>query len=141
MKNEQLPTQEEVITSANDGLTATENAETEPGYCWRYVRQRLAVAGFPADLIPPRGVDAKGAAQWYRKNHPELIARNGSVPGDVLFYEIGHGEHGHVGFRVPRNRLNENSLAHKAANPKDGRGTRRLDRVGTPTMVLRPFRK
>lgn len=138
MKHE-LPTQDELVRSAVAGLTATKDMEDEAGMCWKHTRLRLAAAGVPASLIPPVGVDASGAARWYRKNHPELIARNGSVPGDVLFFEIGHGEHGHVGQRVPGNRLAENSVAHAPLGKKDGRGTRSLLKVGKPSLVVRFF--
>lgn len=140
MKHENLPNQKEVVDAFVSGLTAEENAEQIAGMCWRFTRQRLAVAGVPDNLIPPRGVDANGAARWYRKYHPELCKENGSVPGDVLFYEEGHGPHGHVGGRIPRNRLAENSVAHAPEGKADGRGIRALSRVGTPTLILRMWR-
>src|SRR5690349_25010700 len=99
----ELPTQAEVSRSFIAGLTSDTLTEKEAGLCWRFIRLRLKAAGFPNDLIPPLGSDASQAAQWYRTKHPELCVFNGSVPGDVLFYEIGHGPHGHVVGRIPKN--------------------------------------
>lgn len=136
MSNE-LPTQAEIVRQAIAGLTALTNAEPEAGNCWRQTRLRLKVAGVPPELIPPIGVDAIGAAHWYRVNHPNLCKTNGSVPGDVLFYELGHGPHGHVVTRIPGNLGAENSTAHAPEGESDGRGTRPLARIGTPTLIVR----
>lgn len=140
MTKNELPTQAELVRATVAGLTAITDMEDEAGYCWRHTRLRLRVAGVPKDLIPPIGVDAIGAAHWYRVNHPDLCKTNGSVPGDVLFYELHHGPHGHVVTRITANRAAENSVAHAPEGERDGRGTRALSAIGVPTLIVRLWR-
>lgn len=140
MKYDELPTQLEVVKSSVRGLTAKDQMEDEAGNCWRHTRLRLVAAGFPPELIPPIGTDAAGAARWYRKHHPSLCKAKSSVPGDVLFFEKGHGEHGHVVTRIPGNLVAENSVVHAPEGQKDGRGTRPLGSLGKPSLIMRPWR-
>jgi len=111
--------------------------ETEPGMCLRWTRQvvisRMAGGRWPC----PQGLDAKQALIYIRRNRPDLVAINGSVPGDIIFLTGGsHGPHGHVGIRIYGNVLAENSTVHYHAPRFDARGTRGLrDLDGIITVV------
>jgi hypothetical protein len=60
---------------------------------------------------------------------------NGSVPGDCLFKLEGSGGDGHVGIRVVRNRVAENSSVHW--NGVEARGTRQLKQYGNFDLIVR----
>lgn len=131
------PTQRRFIQWIIYAVTAPEGFEKRAGQCKRFIRQICEQAGVPDALCPPPVLDAKQCAEWYREKHPELCHENGSVPGDILFWEEGHGPHGHVGARVPKNMLAENSTAHAPQDEEDGRGYRFLKRLGEPSLIVR----
>jgi hypothetical protein len=135
--NNKLPTRAKLLLAASQGLIATSGFETRAGQCKRWIRQVTTIAQVPAEMRPPFEIDARQCAEWYRTHHPELCVSNGDVPGDLLFYENGHGPHGHVGIRLYGNVLGENSTAHAPEDEPDGRGTRRLWQVGKPSLVVR----
>lgn len=115
--------------------------EKEAGQCKRWVRQVCEGAGVPVAYRPPTVIDAKDCAAWYREEREDVCVDNGSVPGDILFWEHGHGPHGHVAIRIPGNRVAENSTAHAPDGKPDGRGTRPLDELGPPSLIVRLWRK
>lgn len=106
--------------------------ETTPGYCLRWVRQVVqAHYGHPVWKVP-QGYDAREAMAWLcRDGDAEPHAGMGLI-GSVLFYDgPHHGEHGHVVIRIPGNLVAENSIVHHP----DGRGTRRIELLGSPSAV------
>lgn len=127
-----------MVQAVELGLTDPDRFEREAGYCWKWTREVLAAAGVPFELIPPVGVDAKGALLWYAIHGGLIPLKKGSVPGDVLFFTSPkHGPHGHVGFRTKGNTLAENSTAHAPEGEEDGRGERPLTALGPIGGILR----
>lgn len=139
MKKRQ-PTQAEFLKTARTALTAAKGFEKKAGQCKRLVRQVEEASGLDPSLCLPAGLDASESARWIRKNRPEQVVRGGGLPGDVYCYEIGHGPHGHMGIRDFGNVLMENSVAHAPEGEEDGRGVRALSKVGTPTLIFRPWK-
>lgn len=134
------PTNTEVIQGCYFAVRARTGFEKKAGQCKRFVRQLLLHLEVPEDARLPAGLDAKETAEWIRRNRPQHVVRNGSVPGDILFYENGHGPHGHVVVRLPGNIGGENSTAHAPEGQEDGRGYRPLARIGNPTLIYRVWR-
>lgn len=132
-----LPTAQQIVQRTYEAVRAPFGFEKEAGNCKRFVRQICESLPIPAELCPPPVLDAKQCAAWYRKNHPEVCHNNGSVPGDILFYEKNSLPHGHVVVRLPGNIAGENSVAHAPEGEPDGRGYRPLLRVGEPTLIVR----
>lgn len=135
-----LPRQADIVAVAKMALVARKGFEKKAGQCKRWVRQVQIALKVPERVQLPVGIDAKQSAQWVRDNCPGCIMHNGSVPGDVLIWENGHGPHGHMGIRIPGNKLAENSVAHAPVDTEDGRGTRDLSQLGEPDMVFRFWR-
>lgn len=137
---EKLPLREKLLLTVANALRAPKGFEKKAGQCKRFVRQICEAAGVPPEMCPPPEIDARECANWYRHNWPELCDPRSPSVGDIYFYEIGHGIHGHVGFRDWGNRLAENSTAHAPEGKPDGRGVRPLVKVGKPTLTVRVWR-
>lgn len=135
-----LPKQSDIVAMAKIALVSQRGFEKKAGQCKRWVRQVQAALKVPVRVQLPPGIDAKQSAQWVRDNCPECVMVNGSVPGDVLIWEHGHGPHGHMGIRGPGNVLYNNSTAHAPEGKEDGRGIRPLSELGEPDMVFRFWR-
>lgn len=136
----QFPTQAALLKTARAALTARTGFEKKGGQCKRFIRQICGAAGVPRSACPPTIIDAKQCAKWYRDTWPELCVSNGSLPGDILFYEKGHGKHGHVVMRELGNVVIENSVEHAPEDQEDARGVRPLARLGEPTLIVRVWR-
>lgn len=140
MKKISFPTQALLLKTARIALTARTGFEKKAGQCKRFQRQIGRAAGVPLSVNPPVGLDAAQTAQWYRDVNPELIVTSG-LPGDWYFYEGGkHGPHGHMAMREFGNIAIENSTAHAPEDEEDGRGVRRLDQLGTPSLIVRVWK-
>lgn len=134
------PSQAALLKTARAALTARTGFEKKAGQCKRFMRQICGAAKVPVSKKPPVEISAKECAQWYRTNCPEQVVTNGSLPGDLLFYEKGHGKFGHVAMREFGNVVIENSTAHAPQDQEDGRGVRRLEALGEPSLVVRLWR-
>jgi hypothetical protein len=134
------PTAQTMVNMVRHAISAPNGFEAHAGQCKRFVRQVCEAAGVPSDISPPVGLTAMECEKWYRTNHPECVMKNGSVPGDILFFSVGHGPDGHTGFRMPGNELGENSVAHAPEGQRDGRGYRPLAEVGEPSAIVRVWR-
>jgi hypothetical protein len=106
-----------------------------PGWCKRAVRQVQAKVYGSQFAEYFEGDDAKQCSENFAGSEYEVPEGHGTAVGDIFFYD-DHGPHGHVGIRIPGNRLWENSIVHGSGN-QGGKGTRWLKRVGTPTRVVR----
>lgn len=129
-----------LLKVARAALTAPNGFYKEAGNCKGFLRQICTVAGVPASIRPPWSIDSNQTAQWYRDNHPELCMKNGSLPGDMLFYEKGHGPHGHCVMREEGNIGIENSTRHAPEGEPDGRGVVPLKKLKTPTLIVRVWK-
>lgn len=117
---------------------AARGFESRPGYCWKWIRQVLTQYYGGHKNMPPVGVDAKEAMEWYQKKGWALPS--GSVPqvGDLIFW-VGdsHGVHGHVAMRILGNLMAENSSLHASGKDREARGVRPLPRNFDRVVVVR----
>lgn len=107
---------------------------SEPGMCWAWVRRDVVEPlGLPS---PGPGMDAKQAGHWYRDNGfaVEHDGFDNSKVGDIIFWFDGN--HGHVGIRIPGNKIAENSSVHSSGG-SDARGTRHLANLRKPDCIVR----
>jgi hypothetical protein len=119
---------------AKEALT-NDDYETDPGYCQRFVRQ-VVHAVYGSRYEQYRGQDAKDSARLWRHSQLCVNPKNGSVPGDILYFEHRHGPHGHVVIRIHGNKVAENSVVHSNGR-HGGKGTRELWQLGTPSLIVR----
>ncbi len=82
-----------------------------------------------------RAESAKEAGRLWRKSKFKVPLKNGSQVGDILYKVDCGGEFGHVGIRIPGNRVAENSSAHVVEG--DARGTRTLEEFGVYDLIVR----
>lgn len=125
------------------GLTAESGFEKISGYCMRYVRQCIQKThGHKYDkYFRPSAVESMEAF----RNSPYAVKVDpnqpggGSVAGDILFKGTRtSGKYGHVGIRVPGNKVAENSSSHiNEAGDRDARGTRSLEAYGKFELIVR----
>lgn len=129
--------QKKIAAKAEQALFQT-GFETNPGFCWRWVRQVLEATMGEEAPIPPRGVDAGGALDWYIEEGMKRERVTNTLPGDIYFWTgPGHGRHGHVGIRIYGNQLAENSSVHASGSDREARGTRALWVLPSISAVVR----
>ncbi len=128
------------MATVNELLAAEHKALTDdkvdpdtkkPGQCWRTQRLVIESQGLPS---PGPGLDAKGAAKWYKKRGFAVADTTKTKLGDLYFWL--DGKHGHVSMRVQGNRIGENSSVH-STNGSDARGYRRLKDLRPVDIVVR----
>ncbi len=76
----------------------------------------------------------------FRKSPYAVPVENGSVVGDILYKgRRTSGHYGHVGIRIPGNKVAENSSSHvdPQGRDDDARGVRSLDAFGEYELIVR----
>jgi hypothetical protein len=123
------------LDEAATAAIKTGDYEKAPSMCQRFVRQVVrTVYGPRFDQF--RGPSAKASADLWRGSQYAIDPKRGSLPGDVLYWEEGHGPSGHVAIRVTGNRIVENSVVHHNGE-RGSIGTRELWQLGTPSLIVR----
>lgn len=112
---------------------------SQPHLCQRFVREVVqAVYGNTFDSYWAASA-ALTARNFRRKGVLIVPLSHGSTVGDLLYKTTGSGGDGHVGIRVPGNRVAENSSLHwdpESAHP-DARGFRTLSAFGHYDVIVR----
>lgn len=107
------------------------------GNCLRFVREvvsNLKPNAWPLEIGP----NAWEAANRLEKLGYGIPLSQGSQVGDLLFKKpTENNAAGHVGIRVPGNRVAENSSYHAASDDDDARGVRTLKQFGTYHKIIR----
>lgn len=127
-------TPQEITARANKMLTDDKGVKA-PGMCWAWVRRgTVEPLGLPS---PGAGLDAKGAAAWYKRNGFAVKNADGfenSLPGDLIFWT--DGKHGHAAIRIAGNKVTKNSSTHSTGG-SDARGTRPISKLRKPDIIVR----
>jgi hypothetical protein len=109
---------------------------TARSHCQMFLRQNIQRVYGPL-FDQYHKASAKESAQAWQKTRLWLAGGHPSVPGDILYYTSPeHGEYGHVAVRIHDNRVAENSVVH-FDETGDGRGTRPLEALGKPSLIVR----
>lgn len=116
--------------------------EREPGYCQRWVRQCCQFI-YGGKYNRWWQASAKDTATQFLNHPPEgvIVLKTNRVSktrlGDLLYCTEGHGGFGHVGIRIPGNRVAENSV-RKADRTHGAIGTCPLADFGFDVVVRLP---
>jgi hypothetical protein len=107
---------------------------TEPGQCQHFIREVIE-AEYGLDYEEYRAGSAKEAGKLWKKSPYAVDPKEGSIIGDILYKVNCAGKFGHVGIRIPGNRVAENSSAH--VQEGDARGFRSLEEFGKYDLIVR----
>lgn len=132
-----------LATVANAAVTATSGFEKVSGYCQRFMRQctQKVYGSKYDDYMKSSAAETMAAfknSPYAVKVDPNILG-GGSVPGDILYKGTKtSGKYGHVGIRVPGNKVAENSSSHiNEAGDRDARGFRSLQAFGDFELIVR----
>lgn len=83
------------------------------------------------------GASARISAMRFKKSPYAVPLKRGSKPDDILFRFGGNNGFGHVGIRIPGNRVAENSSVHVGEDDDEARGIRSLSHFGDWDLTVR----
>jgi hypothetical protein len=107
---------------------------TLPHRCQQWLRQVIQhVYGSEFDEFHKANAASSGRA-WRLSTYAVPLS-SGSQPGDILYKLKGSGGDGHVGIRLPKNLVAENSSVHW--DGRDARGVRTLKEFGNFDLIVR----
>lgn len=109
--------------------------EYKSGFCQRAVRQLIAKLYKSRFAAFNKGASAIEAAKNWEKSPFAVDPRRGSVVGDIMYWTQGHGPHGHVGIRVPGNKVFSNTTLSPSA--RNAKCLLPLAAFGEPDLLVR----
>lgn len=130
-----------LATAAIPALTDKNFVKTA-GYCQKWIRQLImktyGTAKYKKYFEKYMGASAVETMNNFKNSPYAVPVKNGSMVGDILYKgNKTSGKYGHVGVRIPGNKVAENSSSHVGPGDNDARGIRSLSAYGDFELIVR----